>query len=277
MKKQIKITYKVLLYLLICLPVQGSIAQNELREPLVDDSLILKHRIQQVTENWFHNSLQESPANTTTELYNEAGQRTQRIYINYTYHKFVDHFEYNEKKHVIIQKQHYHDWNPHREKRKGDTLVKKKVFTYDLSSKRNVKAKNGSLDTFEPILTFDRMARITTRKDTVKCGYNITHYSYDKNNRVVERIHYTTRHDEPPKLVSIDSLQYNPEGRLVKEINYHSPSTSENNRSFDREVITIFRYFPNGLLEEKTIQKIYNTQTDAGLISSVYKYSYTFY
>jgi len=169
--------------------VSNLFGQDKLSDNIVSDSLIRIHRIKQVTENWFHDSLKTSPSNTTIEKYNEIGQKIQRIHINYLYHKFIDDYEYNLKKNAIIKTQYYYDWNPNREQRKEDTIVKKTVSKYDINSGRNIKTKPSRLDLFQPRLTFDNYGRITERIDTVKCGYNITYYTYDKNDKIVGRKH----------------------------------------------------------------------------------------
>ncbi|MBL0054578.1 MAG: hypothetical protein IPP31_00010 [Chitinophagaceae bacterium] len=137
--------------------------QDKLRDNIVSDSLIKKLKIKQVTENWFHDSVQISPANTTIEKYNKLGQKTQRVHINYFYHKFIDDYEFNLKKNIIIKTQRYYDWNPYRESRKVDTVVKKTVSKYEINSRRRLKTKPSRLEEFQPRLIFDNYGRVTKK------------------------------------------------------------------------------------------------------------------
>lgn len=263
--------------ILTFLSVSNLFGQDKLRDNIVSDSLILKHKIKRVTENWFHDSLQVSPANTTIEMYNEIGQKTQRIHINYPHHKFIDDYEYNLKKNTIIKTQHYYDWNHNRENQKGDTIVKKTVSKYEINSGRNLKTKSSGLDKFQPKLSFDNYGRVTERIDTVKCGYNITYYTYDKNDKIVERKHYTSHHSEKPYLFAVDSLHYNLNGQLVQEINYYDIKVNGDKWEFDREVITTYSYIKDGLITEKTNMTIYHSLTNREFKPTVYRYEYEFY
>jgi hypothetical protein len=258
--------------------VSNLFGQDKLSDNIVSDSLIRMHRIKQVTENcWFHDSLKSSLANTTIEKYNEFGQKTQRTQINYLYHKFIDNYQYNQKKNVIIKTQLYYDWNPYREKRKGDTIVKKTVSKYDIDSGINIKTKPSRLDIFQPRLTFDNYGRITERIDTVKCGYNITYYTYDKTDKIVERKHYTSHHSEKPYLCAVDSFHYNLKGQLVQEINYYDIKVNEDKWECDREVDTTYIYTQNGLILEKTNVTKYQSLKNIDFKPTVYRYEYEFY
>ncbi len=259
------------------LSVSNLFGQGKFRDNIVSDSLIRKLKIKQVTENWFHDSVQISPANTTIEKYNEFGQKTQRVHINYFYHKFIDDYEFNLKKNTIIMTQHYYDWNPYRESRKLDTIVKKTVSKYDINSGRKLKTKPSRLEEFQPRLTFDNYGRVTKRIDTVKFGYNITYYTYDKKDNLVEKKLYTSHHSEKPYLYSVDSLHYNLNGQLTKESNYYDIKMNEDKWEFDREVITTYSYTQDGLILEKTNVTKYQSLKNRDFKPTVYRYEYEFY
>lgn len=269
--------HATILLILTFFSVSNLFGQDNLRDNIVSDLLIRNLKIKQVTENWFHDSLQISPANTTIEKYNEIGQRIKRIHINHFYHKFVDDFEYNLKKNSIIKTQHYYDWNPYREIQKGDTIVKKTVFKYDINSGRNLKTKPSRLEKFQPKLTFDNYGRITERIDTIKFGYHITHYNYDINAKVVERKHYRSRHSKKPDMYSIDSLHYNLKGQLEKETNYYDIKEDEDKWEFDREVVKTFSYTQNGLILEMIKLQKHQSLKNRDLKPTVYRYEYEFY
>jgi hypothetical protein len=269
--------HTAILLILTFLSVSNLFGQNKLRENIVSDSIIRNIKIKQVTENWFHDSLKTSPANTAIEKYNEFGQKTQRILINYFYYKFIENYEYNQKKNVIIKTQHYYDWDPYREKRKGDTIVKKTITKYDFYSGRKIKTKPSPLEEFQPRLSFDSNNRITERIDTIKFGYNITYYTYDKNNKVIERKRYTSRHAKHPYLFAVDSLHYNLNGQLVRETNYYDLKITEDKWVFDREVITTYNYYQNGLIQEKTSVTKYQSLNNRDCKPTVYRYEYEYY
>lgn len=262
--------------------VSNLFGQDKLRENIASDSLIRKLKIKQVTENWFHDSLQKSPATTTIEKYNEIGQKTQRVHINYPYLKFIDDYEYNLKKNTIIKTQHYYDWNHNREEQKGDTIVKKTVSKYDIDSKTNIKYKPSSRSgILQTILTHDSLGRLVEEKieraDSVKFGNSIIKYSYDNHNNIVERKHYKTQYPKPPYLFSVDSLYYNSNGQLVKETNCYDIKIDEDKWLFEREVVTTFSYYQNGLIKEKTNVEKYQSLNKRDFKPSVYRYEYEFY
>lgn len=251
--------------------------QNKLRDNIVSDSLIRKFKIKQVTENWFHDSLKTPPANTTVEKYNEFGQKTQRIYINYLYHKFIDKYDYNKKKNLIIKTELFYDWNPYRKKRNGDTIVEKTVTKYYFNSRRKRNTKPSRLVEFHPKFTFDKNNRIIERIDTIKCGYNITTFTFDKNNHVIERKYYKTHHSETPNLFAIDSLQYNINGQLVRETNYYDIKMDKDKWKFNREVVKTYTYYQNGLVKEKVSITKHHKLSDSNFTETVSRYKYEFY
>jgi hypothetical protein len=251
--------------------------QDKLRDNIVSDSLVRTLKIKQVTENWFHDSVQISPANTTIEKYNEFGQKTQRIHINYFYHKFVNKYEYNQKKNLIVKTQYYYDWNPYREKHKGDTILKKTVSKYDINSGRKLKTKPSRLEEFQPRLTFDDKGRLTKRIDTIKFGYNITHYTYDKKDNLLERKLYISRNSEKPYLYSVDSLHFNLNGKLIQETNFYDIKMNEDKWTFDREVITTYTYTKEGLILKKNKAEKDQSLKDRDFKPTAYRYEYEFY
>jgi hypothetical protein len=257
--------------------VANLFGQDKLSDNIKSDSLIRKHKIKQVTENWFHDSLKASPANTIIEKYNEFGKKTQRTHINYFYHKFIDNYEYNQNKNEIVETQYYYDWNPYRERRKGDTIVNKTTTKYNFDNRRKIKTKLSPFERFQPRLIFDNTNRLTERIDTIKCGYNITYFTYDKNNKVIERKHYTSHHLENPYLFAVDSLHYNLNGQLVKETNFYDIKITEDKWVFDREVLTTFSYYQNGLIQEKTNVTKYESQKNRNFKPIFYRYEYEFY
>ena len=204
-------------------------------------------------------------------------QKTQRTHINYFYHKFIDNYEYNQNKNEIVETQYYYDWNPYRERRKGDTIVKKTTTKYNFDNRRKIKTKLSPFERFQPRLTFDNTNRLTERIDTIKCGYNITYFTYDKNNKVIERKHYTSHHLENPYLFAVDSLHYNLNGQLVKETNFYDIKITEDKWVFDREVLTTFSYYQNGLIQEKTNVTKYESQKNRNFKPIFYRYEYEFY
>jgi hypothetical protein len=266
-----------ILLLLTFLSVSTLFGQDKLRDNFVSDSLIRKLKIKQVTENWFHDSLQISPANTTIEKYNEFGQKTQRIHINYFYHKFIDNYEYNQKKNLIIKTQYYYDWNPYREKHKGDTIINKTVSKFDINYGRKLKTKSSRLEEFLPKFTFDDKGRLTKRIDTIKFGYNITYNTYDNKDNLIERKLYISRNSEKPYLYSVDSLYFNLNGKLIKETNFYDIKMNEDIWTFDREVITTYTYLQEGLILKKTKVEKYQSLKDRDFKPTTYRYEYEFY
>jgi hypothetical protein len=266
-----------ILLMLTFISVSNLLGQDKLRDNIVIDSLVRTLKIKQVTENWFHDSIQISPANTTIEKYNEVGQKTQRIHINYFYHKFVDNYEYNQKKNVIVKTQYYYDWNPYREKHKGDTILKKTVSKYDINSGRKLKTKPSRLEEFQPILTFDDKGRLTKRIDTIKFGYNITYYTYDKRDDLLERKLYITRNSDKPSLYSVDSLYFDLNRKLIKETNYYDIKINEDKWTFNREFVTTYTYTQEGLILKKSKLEKYQSLRDRYFKPTIYRYEYEFY
>lgn len=268
--------HNFILFILAFIAISNSFGQIILDDNMLSDSLIKKHKIKQVTENWFHDSITTSPENTTIEKYNEIGQRTQRITINYFYHKYIDDYTYNLKKYIVTKTQYYYDWNPYREKKRGDTIVEKTVLKYDISTRRNLKIKPNILDKFQPRFTFDNFGRIAERIDTVKCGYISSFYTYDENGRVIERKYYELHHSENPYLFAIDSLHYNNSGQLIKQVNLEIRMNGDK-WDVEREVIETYIYNEKKLLSEKTRSHRYLLLQDSEHIPTVFRYSYEFY
>jgi hypothetical protein len=266
-----------ILVILTFISVSNLLGQDNLRDNIVNDSLIRVHRIKQVTENWYQDSLKKSPLNTTIEKYNESARKTQKIHINYFYHKFINDYEYNLKKNEIIKTQYCYDWNPYRERRKGDTILEKTVSKYDINTKRNLKTRHSQLEEFRPKETFDNNGRITERIDTTKLGYEIKIYNYDENGKVVERKYYRSHHSNKPFLHAVDSLQYNSIGQLIKETNYYEIKEADDKWEFNREVIKTYSYTKNGLIAEKTELTKYQSLKNRDFIPTVYSYEYEFY
>jgi hypothetical protein len=274
--------HTTILLFLTFLSVSNLFGQDKLIANIVNDSLIQKLKIKQVTENWFHDSLKTSPTNTTIERYNEFGQKTKRIHINYFYHKFIDDYEYNLKKNVVIKTQHYYDWNPYREKRKGDTIVKKTVSKYYIDTKMNIKYRPSIRSrVLQTVLTHDSLNRLIEEKiekaDSVKFGNSIIKYAYDNRNNIIERKHYITHYPNPPYLSLVDSLHCSFNGQLVKETHYYDIKMNEDKWEFDRIVVTTYIYNQHGLILEKTNVTKHQSLKNREFKPTVYRYEYDFF
>lgn len=271
--------HSTILLLLTCMLVSDLFGQDKLNENIVSDTLLKKLKIKKVIENWYVDSFQVSPANTNIEIYNEQGLKTQGVYINHFYHKFVENYSYNLRRGIVVMKRNYFDWNPYREKRKGDTILKKSVLKYDIITKRNKKTKLGKLEEFKPEQTYDRNGRLIIRIDSTKFGYSTTTFDYRTDNKIVERKQYIIRLSRDTLLNSVDSLYYNINGQKIKEINYYDFKLQQGIWKHGREVITTFSYMNDGLILSKTKETkfLMLTQKDTIPNVTIYKYEYEFY
>jgi hypothetical protein len=251
--------------------------QTNLAPGIISDSLIQKMKIREVTENWFTSTNWLNPANTSYEQFNENGNRILRVHINYFYHKFVNHYLYDYKKGVIIDQQEYYDWNPYREKRKGDTLVKKSINKYYISTKQNIKTKPNGSDRFTTSTSYDSSGQITQQIDSIKFGYSITNFTFDNYGRLTERKNYVTRNSEKPRLVRIDSLFYHTNSYLIsKETIYYSIRQINEQNIYDRVVQTSYKYNDVGLIIEKENLEQYLSLNNSPT-PTIHKYEYKFY
>lgn len=276
----LKIHY--LLSILLTLAMSSNaFGQTKLKDNFVNDSTILLLKIKQVTQNWFTNDKpNQIPSQTTTEIFDTTGKITKRIYTNYTYHKFVSDFTYDERKNVVKVKEKYFDWNPYREKHKNDTILKTSTKKYNLKTKVDADFKQSRFNHFQPKLIRDSLGRIIQRIDTIEFGYELTHYQYNHKGNLIEIKHFVTRDSETPELFAIDSFAYDINGRKIKEINYFDFKTKDGIEKHDREVVTLFQYNDMGLLTEKLITRKYLSLKEEEHFnpnSNLYKYEYSFY
>ena len=258
----------------------NTFGQTKLKDNFVADSTILILKIKQVTQNWFTSDKpNQTPSQTTAEIFDTTGKITKRIYINYTYHKFVSDFTYDERKNVIKVKEKYFDWNPYRVKHKNDTVLKTSTEKYNLKTKVDVDFKQSGFSHFPTKLIRDSLGRIIQSTDTIKCGYELTHYQYNNKGNLIEIKHFVTRHSETPELFAIDSFACDINGQKIKEINYFDFKKNDGIEKHDREVVTIFQYNDMGLLKEKLITTKYLSlkESYSNPNSSLYKYEYSFY
>lgn len=252
--------------------------QDKLKDKLVSDSLINKLGIKSVTENWYTKDTATKPANTSYELYNQSGYLTKAVDVNHSYHKAIRDFHYNFKKRIVIKKQIFYDYNHNQSENKADTILKKSKEKFDIATGINKKSKQTRNSKFQQIYTYDTRGRILQSKDTIKCGYKIINYSYDNNNeKINERKHFITHHEEAPTLKSIDSLFYNNKGLLTKEIKYFDFKKPGTKLTHGREKQTELVYNKFGLIQEKKITNIYLRLRTTDSNSSFYKYEYEFY
>ena len=243
---------------------------------IIADSVVKKMKIRQVTENWFTNLNETKPANTTYEIFDSAGNRLQRVHINYFYHKFVNNYSYNYKKGIIIEQQEYFDWNPYREKNKGDTILKRSTHKYAITAK-NKKNSRGGIDRFTPRLLYDTAGKLVQRTDSIKFGYQTTHFSYNDNGQLIERKISVSRFSATPRLESIDSLFYVGNTHLVnKEISYYNIKENGGQLIYDRMVETRYSYNEYGLPDSKEVFDRYLT-IDNKTGPSKFKYHYSFF
>jgi len=242
--------------------------QTKLKDNLVDDSTILKLKIKRVTENWYTDIQNANPSQTTIEVFDTTGNITQRTHINYTYHKFVSDFIYNEKKGKIKVVEKYYDWNPYREKNKNDTILKTTIEKYNLSTKENVDFKRNTLNQFHTKVLSDSLGRIIQSTDTIKCGYQISYYQYDDKSNLVKMKSYIIHHSERPELSVAISFYYDTKGRKIKEVKHFDFKKIDVEEKNGGEEITEYQYNEFGLIKEKVILKSDKT---------IYKYDYLFY
>ncbi|MEI9809928.1 MAG: hypothetical protein WDO16_19800 [Bacteroidota bacterium] len=251
--------------------------QTKLKDNLVADSVILKLKVKQITENGFGNINDQNPYWATFEAFDTTGRIIKRTFINYGYHKFVYDFKYNTRKNEIIVTEKYFDWGSHREKNKNDTTVKTSTEKYNLRTKGYKDFKSSGFKEFQAILTKDISGRLIQSKDTIKFGYQITYYQYDDKNHLVERKRLITRQSGNPELFSLDSLTYNSKGQRTKEVNYFDFKIENGITKHDREVETIFNYENNGLLKERLITTKYLSFKKSKPGTTIFRYEYLFY
>jgi len=247
---------QILVFLFTC--IATSSGQNNLATHIISDSVVQKMKIKKVTENWFTNPGEAKPANTTYEQFDEKGNRILRVHINYFYHKFIHKYSYDYKRGIIADNQEYYDWNPYREKNRDDTILKKSVTKFYISTKQNIKTKPGGLNRFATTLSHDSSGNVFQQTDSIKFGYKTIYFVYGANGLLCERKCFISRHSEKPQLVSIDSLFYIPNSlSLSKEISYYGIEKDEHQFKYNRAVQTTYKYNDAGLIIEKAILEKY--------------------
>lgn len=251
--------------------------QEQFPNQITPDSVVKKLKIRQVTENWFTSSSETVPSNTTCDLFDEFGNRIQRMHINYLYHKFINNYLYDYKKGVIIDRQEYYDWNPNREKNKGDTVIKKSVHQYFITTNKSTKVKPSGIDKFSKKYSYNAEGKIIQQIDSIKFGYETTYFTYDNNGQLNERRRFISRFSEKAHLESIDSLFYNSNSLIIsKEINYYNIRNNESQIVYDRVVERKYKYNELGLLIEKEILEKYLSLNGASK-PTIYRYDYEFF
>lgn len=254
-----------------------ALGQNPFPRTILVDSLVRNYKIKQVTEHWFLDTLKSSSANTTIENYNSIGQITDRIYINYLHHKFVDSYTYHPLKKEVTEIRVFYNWNHHIEKRKGDTIVKKTVTTYDMITGNIAHSKSSLFESYVPKFNYDTNGRIVMRTDTLKLGHLFTYYSYNNKGKVLERKQYTKHPNKEMRLNLVDSFFYNEQGLLTKELSFGDIETVGETWNFGNISSSTMRYYPNGLLAEKRCLSQYPKVHHSENTPTVYRYEYVFY
>ena len=89
--------HSILLFTFFIITITDSFGQEQPAKPILIDSIVKKFKIRQVTENWFTSLGMTKPSNTTYDIYDELGNRLQRVHINYFYHKFISTYFLNLK------------------------------------------------------------------------------------------------------------------------------------------------------------------------------------
>lgn len=251
--------------------------QKQLPDQIIPDSIIKKMKIRQVTENWFTGPEETSPGNTTYDLFDEFGNRIERMHINYYYHKFITNYAYDYKKGRIIVREAYYDWSPNKQKHKGDTVLKKSVSKYFLATRKSINAKPNGIDTFSQKLLYNTEGKVVQQTDSIKFGYATTYLAYNNNGQLTERRLFISRFSEPPQLEQIDSLFYLPGSPLIsKEINYYDIRNNERQVIYDRVIERNYKYNESGLLIEKEILEKY-LSLNRPFKPTIYKYDYKFF
>ena len=267
--------HSILLFTFFIITITDSFGQEQPAKPILIDSIVKKFKIRQVTENWFTSLGMTKPSNTTYDIYDELGNRLQRVHINYFYHKFISTYFLNLKKGILIEKQEYFDWNPYREKNKGDTIIKRTVRKYSNAEKK--KNKKSGIDKFLRKLTFDNEGKVIEQTDSIKFGYAITSFTYDMEKRLIERKIFISRFSEKRQLESIDSLFYIPNTNLISnEISYYGIRNNEDQIIKDRFIERRNRYNESGLLIEREISENYLSLNKPSQ-PTIYKYEYSYF
>ena len=121
------------------------------------------------------------------------------------------------------------------------------------------------------------MGRVIQSVDTIKCGKQITDYTFEINGKVVEKRSYIACDNNQPRIVAIDSLKYNELGQLIEEVNYSGFKKQDTTSTHNREVKTTFTYNEMGLLTEKIVITKYLSLKNNDPNPLVYKYEYDLY
>ena len=254
-----------------------TLGQAQLPRQITPDSIVKKLHIRQVTENWFTGVGDDHPANTTYELFDESGNRIQRVHINYFYHKFINNYSYDRKKGVVVDKEEYYDWNPYREKNKGDTVLKKSRHKYPVAAKKDAKSKAAGINEFSSGRIYDTEGKLIQQTDSIKFMYETTYYTYNNNGQLNEKKQFISRFSEKPQLNRIDSFFYNTNSTLIsKEINYFDIKTTGDKIIYDRVVERRYTYNVQGLVIEKEVEEKYLSLNRSSK-PSFYKYEYRFF
>ncbi len=245
-------------------------------ENLVSDSTVLRHAIKKVVQIGYGDTHRDTPYWTTEEIFDDSGRIIQRTSINHSHHKFVQKVNYHKKNNSLKITTLYYDWSSSKNEPRNDTTCRKTRGRYKKVDNRII--LKGLPYSQNPIrTTIDSMGRVIQSVDTIKCGKQITDYTFDITGNVVEKRYHITRHNDEPRIVAIDSLKYNELGQLIEEVNYSGFKKQNPTSTHNREVNTTFTYNEMGLLAEKVVITKYLTLENTDPNPLVYQYEYDLY
>jgi hypothetical protein len=250
------------------------LSQRNLSSIFIPDSVINRFGITHVEEHGFANLGDTAPSWSTMEDFDTTGRLIKRVSTNYSDAKFVENYFFNKKTQQTIVSIQKLDWNPSREKNRGDTISSKTAERYDHKPKKNSRLKG--IEKFVTKNTFDSSGRIIMSIDTIKCGYLTQRFEYDLNGQLFRRLKYDTHHGEPPQLLEIMTWEYDGNGQIAREISYIG--FKENDGAIgqhSKEVKKENSYNELGLLKERVIASR-SMSSPLTVRPQVYKYSYRF-
>lgn len=259
-------THRILFLILGLLICSDIMSQDKLMENMVADSLVKNLKIKKVTEDWCIGENGGKIANTKFERYDQAGYRSQRVHINYTYDKCVWDYKYKFRKAIVVERGKCYDWNPYREKSGADTIVRQSKKQYRRSTGFRIFKRKPSLAKYKTRVSFDGLGRVKQTVDTVKGGSNIWLNFYDEKGQLFKKEYHISERSYK-EFILVDSLFYDINGVLSKMVTYHI----EDRNKF----ITTFEYNRYGLIAEKKVLKIYTSNKRPE--TTFYRYRYEFY
>lgn len=261
---------KCIALLLVCIPAVSLKAQHNPLNKMLEDSVILKHKIKQVKETgWGNDTLVFW---TTIEDFDNTGRIIHRTSINHSYHKALNEFVYNDEKKTLKVNTVFKEWMPR--PKKGDTAIKRSTQAYTLKGEP-LKKKVMQLRDYPARYEYDNNGRIASKTDTIKCGHIYTHYNYDSEGKITELRYSEDYHERDRGLTAIDSFFYNNRKQVIKTARYSNFNKESGNAGHYSEVI--FKYNDAGLLIEKTTFSRYFSLIDSNGSGTKYTYDYAFY